>query len=76
MPLLRCSSTHFGLPPNADDLVSVQFCCLAIVLPPPRFPSFRLGTAYFRYCLLLPPGSWTSVLLVVARVWWPQGACE
>ena len=28
---LRCSSTHCGLPPITDDLLSVRFCCLAIV---------------------------------------------
>ena len=54
--LLCCSSTHCGLPPNTDDLLSVRFCCLAIVLLAPRFPSFRLDTASFRSCLSLPPG--------------------
>ena len=42
MPLLlRCSTTHCGFPPNADDLLSVRSCCLANVLLAPRFPSSR-----------------------------------
>ena len=56
LQLLRCSSTHCGLPPNTDDLLSVRSCCLAFVLPAPRFPSFRPDTASFRSCLSLPPG--------------------
>ena len=52
----RCSSTHCGLPPHTDDLLSVRFRCLAIVLPAPRFPSFRPDTVSFRSCLSLPPG--------------------
>ena len=32
------------------------FAVLAIVLPAPRFPSFRPDTASFRSCLSLPPG--------------------
>ena len=31
-------------------------CCLAIVLPAPRFPSSRPDTASFRSCLSLRPG--------------------
>ena len=54
--LLRCSSTHCGLPPNTDDLFFVLSCYLANVLPAPRFPSFRLDTASFRSCLSLPLG--------------------
>ena len=54
--LLRCSTTHCDFPPNADDLFSVRACCLANVLPAPRFPSSRPDTASFRSCLLLPPG--------------------
>ena len=52
----RCSTTHCDFPPNADDLLSIQSCCLANVLPAPRFPSSRPDTASFRSCLLLPPG--------------------
>ena len=45
--LLRCSTTHFGFLPMADDLLFVLSCCLANVLTAQRFPSFRLDTASF-----------------------------
>ena len=51
-----CSTTHCGFLPNADDLLFALSCCLANVLPAPRFPSSRPDTASFRSCLLLPPG--------------------
>ena len=53
--LLRCSTTHCDFPSNADDILSVRSCCLANVLPAPRFPSSRPDSASFRSCLLLPP---------------------
>ena len=56
MQLLRRSITHCDFPSIADDLFPVRTCCLANVLPAPRFPSFRPDTASFRSCLLLPPG--------------------
>ena len=52
---LSCSSTHCGLPPNTDDLFSVQCSRLAIVFRAPRFPSSPPNTASFRSCLSLPP---------------------
>ena len=40
---------------NLPRMISFQ-SCFAIVLPAPRFPSFRPDTASFRSCLSLPPG--------------------
>ena len=56
LKLSHCSTTHCGFLPNADDLLSVRSCCLANVLPDPRFPSFRPDTASFRSCLWLSLG--------------------
>ena len=55
-PLLRCSIPRCDFKPTADDLLSVRSCCLANVLPAPRFPCSRPHSASFRSCLLLPPG--------------------
>ena len=39
-------------------MISFQsgFCCLTIVFPAPRLPSYRSDTSSFRSCLSLPPG--------------------
>ena len=67
---------------KAGDPFFVLSCCLANVLPAPRFPSPPPDTASFRSCLLLPPGFLDTLEAgICARSralssWWPQAACQ
>ena len=68
--LSRCSTTHCGFLPNADDILFVRSCSLANVLPP-RFPSFLIVS-----CLRVCPFGVSCLLGLTLRPSAPVCCCH